>query len=1061
MRHNIKLFFGVLMVAASSLYAEQSTTNPPTRIDVPIEDLKKSAQSDPKVMGEASMLGKSSVSVQPSAVTNALDVAVTQSGNFTCGVSNGPILLYGHPHPWSSGTTIRVDGLDHYNFNRSTFGNEVTPPTNIDSVTNQGVWDIGDVRLVQTLKIVKGGSGNLDTLKISYRLTNRGSSNHSAGVRILLDTMLGQNDGAPFRVPAVGEVTYERELIGSSVPMYWEAFEDLTNPSSLKARGTLVENGSLPDRLVFAYWRHAYGSQWDYAIDPSVLVTGDSSVMMYWNPITLSPGQSVTRTTYYGLSDVSTQPGGEVALSTLPELSLVNGSYAPNPFPVTVYVSNTGSATLTGLTAELALSTGLVLGSESLTQRIQNIEPSDTGQATWQVRATGTVTGPLVIGAAVVGDNFPRQSTQTEVLVPALPVPSQVALAGSPNPVTLGENVVFTASVSPQVQTGTPPVATGTITFSVDGSIVATVSLVSGQATYSTSDLVSGNHVIGANYSGNRSYQASSTQLTEVVSLTVQTTTTLSASGSATYGAPLTLTAAVTPSVGTSGVVEFVEASALLACAQNPVPLSKGVATCVVSNLGVGNHMVMATYGGDSNHSSSMGAFTQVIAKANQTITFRNPGNQDYSSTPFPLDVTSSSGLAVLITSATPAVCTVDKNLVTTVSAGTCTLLADQSGNGNYNPASQVKRTFLVTTKKRIRGDLENWLPDGSHGYPTPVIQEDRDGIRIQSSGGHAGVALLARHIYDLRGANLYVKWMVIGGPRYTQAAVSVNTPMTSFGCNTTTDHSTNGSLVIPQDVWLYTHFQLDHGGAITQDISTGNYQNQGGKTVVSCSGQLNPVAFSSVQSSALIVSLNDDSSDSNVWIKVGEARTTGKIVGSLTNVNLIGALESSVTHGTCLNDGMVAWNSAGGVFEAGKEEDRLYGDPTANILVGGEGEDLLIGGGGNDMLTGGKDADLFFYYTGGIDQGIDTITDFSDGDKIRIEGAAFSGHVSVGNGSEVEKNQVQMHFANGVTTLYIGTNAKLGADLVIQLTGEFKPGNFVLIGRDIKFKTASSPESP
>jgi|GEM_PF-6293542 len=1059
MRHNIRLFFGALMVAASSLYAEQSTTNLLAGTDVPIEDLKKSAQNDPKLTGKASVLGKSSTSVQPLAATNALEVAVTQPGNFTCGIPSGPILLYGHPHPWSSGSTIRVDGLDHYNFNRSTFGTEVTPPADIDTVTNQGVWDIDDVRVVQTLKIVKGGSNDLDTLKISYRLTNRGNSDHSVGVRIMLDTMLGQNDGAPFRVPAIGEVTYERELIGSAVPMYWEAFEDLTNPNSLKARGTLVENGKLPDRLVFAYWRHAYGSQWDYAIDPSVVVTGDSAVMMYWNPITLAPGQSVTRTTYYGLSDVSTTPGGEIALSTLPELSLVNGGYAPNPFPVTVYISNTGSATLTGLTAELALSSGLVLDSGSLTQSIQEVDPSDTGQATWQVRATGSVTGSLAIGAAVQGDNFPRQSTQTGILVPALPVPSQVALVGSPNPVTLGENVTFTASVSPQVQTGTPPMATGTMTFSMDGSIVATVSLVSGQAIYSTSDLTSGNHVISANYSGNRSYRASSAQLTEIVSLTLQTTTTLSASGAAAYGAPLTLIATVAPSVGVSGVVEFGEASALLSCTQNPVPLNNGVATCVVSNLGVGSHILMAAYGGDSSHSSSMGTLTQVIAKANQMITFKNPGNQDYSSTPFQVNATSSSGLAVFITSATPSVCTVDANLVTTVSIGTCTLLADQPGDVNYNAAPQAKRTFLVSTQKRIRGDLENWLPDGSHGYPAPIVQQDRNGIRVQASGGHGGVALLARHIYDLRGANLYVKWMAIGAPEYTHATVSVNTPMTNFGCNTTTDHSTNGSLVIPQDVWLYTHFQMDRSGAVTQDISTGDYHSQGGKTVTTCSGQMNPVMFSSLQSSALIVSLNDDSGLSNAWIKVGEARTTGKIIGSLTTVNLIGAVDSSVTHGTCLNDGMVVWNSSGGILEAGKEEDRLYGDPTANVLLGGEGEDLLIGGGGNDTLTGGKDADLFFYYAGGIGQGIDTITDFSDGDKIRVEGAAFSGHVSIGEGSEVEKNQVQMHFDNGVTTLYIGTNTKLGADLVIQLTGEFKPGNFVLTGRDIKFKNTS--ESP
>ncbi|MBR7784872.1 Ig-like domain repeat protein, partial [Undibacterium sp. LFS511W] len=55
---------------------------------------------------------------------------------------------------------------------------------------------------------------------------------------------------------------------------------------------------------------------------------------------------------------------------------------------------------------------------------------------------------------------------------------------------------------------------------------------------------------------------------------------------------------------------------------------------------------------------SASSASTAVTPKATQTITFNNPGSQNFGTTPA-LSATASSGLSVAFTSATTGVCTV------------------------------------------------------------------------------------------------------------------------------------------------------------------------------------------------------------------------------------------------------------------------------------------------------------------------------------------------------------------------------------------------------------------
>lgn len=89
-------------------------------------------------------------------------------------------------------------------------------------------------------------------------------------------------------------------------------------------------------------------------------------------------------------------------------------------------------------------------------------------------------------------------------------------------------------------------------------------------------------------------------------------------------------------------------------------------------------------------------ASNAVTPRATQTITFANPGAQTYGTTPT-LTASSDASLPVAFTSSTAAVCTITPGgSMSFHSAGTCTIAADQGGDGTYLPATTVTQSFTV-----------------------------------------------------------------------------------------------------------------------------------------------------------------------------------------------------------------------------------------------------------------------------------------------------------------------------------------------------------------------------
>ena len=149
-------------------------------------------------------------------------------------------------------------------------------------------------------------------------------------------------------------------------------------------------------------------------------------------------------------------------------------------------------------------------------------------------------------------------------------------------------------------------------------------------------------------------------------------------------------------------------------------------------------------------------------------------------------------------------------------------------------------------------------------------------------------------------------------------------------------------------------------------------------------------------------------------------------------------------------------------LLDGGAGNDTLKGGAGVDELLGGDGDDVLDGGPGNDRLTGGDGADIFLFDP--AQAGVDTITDFTRGDIVRLSGVTLSGSLSAGDGSALGAGQVQLSASGGTTTLFLGLDLVPGADFSLQLSGTFSATQLLLDGSEIRFappQPAPAPSSP
>jgi hypothetical protein len=116
---------------------------------------------------------------------------------------------------------------------------------------------------------------------------------------------------------------------------------------------------------------------------------------------------------------------------------------------------------------------------------------------------------------------------------------------------------------------------------------------------------------------------------------------------------------------------------------------------------------------------ASDGTIKKTALLTSQTISFSNPSNMTYGDADQTLIVSASSNLGVTLASSTSSVCSVISGKIHVVSAGTCTLTANQGGDATYSPATTVTKSITIskaTSTIIVSGSVEytyNGAPQG------------------------------------------------------------------------------------------------------------------------------------------------------------------------------------------------------------------------------------------------------------------------------------------------------------------------------------------------------------
>ena len=262
------------------------------------------------------------------------------------------------------------------------------------------VYDADQVHVTQTVGLVPGAqSGKIDTCLVHYRIDNKDSRPHTVGLRFLLDTFIGGNDGVPFLIPGRARLCDDSAEFRTSaeVPDFIQAREsdDLRKPGTIALIQLRIPGMEPPSRVTLGAWPNPSLGEgcaqektlWDvpaYSIkrnDPP-----DSAVAIYWNPVPIDPGKSREMSFAYGLGSVSAgEGGGQLGLS-------VAGSFAPRgEFTLTAEVRNP----VGGQTLALTLPEGFDLVTGDMTQSVP--VGGSASAVTWKVRA-GPRQGAYTLG---------------------------------------------------------------------------------------------------------------------------------------------------------------------------------------------------------------------------------------------------------------------------------------------------------------------------------------------------------------------------------------------------------------------------------------------------------------------------------------------------------------------------------------------------------------------------------------------------------------------------------------------------------------------------------------
>ncbi len=212
-------------------------------------------------------------------------------------------------------------------------------------------------------------------------------------------------------------------------------------------------------------------------------------------------------------------------------------------------------------------------------------------------------------------------------------IKQQPALAFSVSPAQAVVTSTVTLTLNAADGSGTP---TGTVVFYDGATALGSVTLDStGAATWRTSTLSIGSHMLSAQYSGDSTnVSTTSTTVNEQIVQATTATTLAVTNASPTVGSSVTFSASVSSANGPAptGSIQFNDGIGSSAVALGSSPLAtNGTAIFSTANLAPGTHNITAVYSGDTDNAVSTSApmveTVQQIATVSTVATDANPSN--------------------------------------------------------------------------------------------------------------------------------------------------------------------------------------------------------------------------------------------------------------------------------------------------------------------------------------------------------------------------------------------------------------------------------------------------
>lgn len=190
-------------------------------------------------------------------------------------------------------------------------------------------WAFNNLHFTQIVEVIPsrpqatGQKRRLDTALIRYVVENKSNQPRQVGVRVRIDTLCVDNDGALFASPTThpGKVLNGIEFKGKELPDYVQILQkpDVKDPGFV-GTWTLKMGDKGPNRM--ALTSHGAGENgWEVNV---MAANGDSDAVLYWDPQSIPPGGKREYAYAYGGGGLATSPGQEGRLNLK-----LGGSFEP------------------------------------------------------------------------------------------------------------------------------------------------------------------------------------------------------------------------------------------------------------------------------------------------------------------------------------------------------------------------------------------------------------------------------------------------------------------------------------------------------------------------------------------------------------------------------------------------------------------------------------------------------------------------------------------------------------------------------------------------------------